>query len=88
MAPIRRMSGIVFDAENLLRVPNGTQPVSALASPVKRALLWNMGSGAYTALPGSRPPTAAPPRPVVANRPCVHCTAFGNPVDPDVKISR
>ncbi len=52
------------------------------------ALLWNMGSGAYTAWPGPRPATFAPPRPVAVYRPCVQRTALGKPVEPDVKISR
>ena len=71
------MSDIVRDAENLLRVPKGAEAFSALDSPVNSALLWNIGSGAYTALPGPSLPIDAPPAPVLAKRPCVQRTAFG-----------
>jgi hypothetical protein len=40
------MSGIVRDAENFVRVPNGTDACSALANPVKSELLWKNGNGA------------------------------------------
>ena len=88
MAPTRRMSGIVFDAENRDRVAKGTFACSALASPVNNELEWKKGSGAYTALPGPSSATVLTCTPVRAKRPCVHRTAFGNPVDPDVKMSR
>ena len=65
----------------------GPTPWSALANPVKSELLWKNGSGAYTALPG---PSCRRRRrgPCDANRPCVQRTAFGKPVEPDVKIRR
>jgi hypothetical protein len=88
VAPMRSMSDTVRDAENFVRVPNGTDAWSALASPVKSELLWKNGRGAYTAAPGPSCATLATWLPVRANRPCVQRTAFGNPVEPDVKIRR
>ncbi len=46
MVPVRLMSGMVFDAENRARVPNGTSACNALARPVKSELEWKNGSGA------------------------------------------
>jgi hypothetical protein len=46
VAPVRRMSGIVFDAEKRARLANGTSAWSALASPVNNELEWKNGSGA------------------------------------------
>ena len=82
------MSGIVRDAENRARLPNGTAACSALESPVNSELVWKNGSGAYDGRSRAELGDAVTCIPVRANRPCVQRTAFGNPVEPDVKIRR
>ena len=71
-------------------VANGTSALQrADASPVNSELEWKNGSGAYTAV--ARPELGDAlrrARRCAAKRPCVQRTAFGKPVDPDVKISR
>ena len=79
---------MVFDAENRARLANGTPACSALANPVNSELEWKNGSGAYTAEPGPSSATVFTCTPVRAKRPCVQRTAFGKPVEPDVKIRR
>ena len=86
--PKRRMSGSVFDAEKRGRVEIGTAALSADDHPVNSALEWKNGNGAYTASPGASSATVATCVPVRAKRPCVHRTAFGRPVEPDVKMRR
>ena len=88
VAPMRRMSGMVRDAENRARLPMAADACNALARPVKSALVWKNGSGAYTTDPGPSAATLATCTPVLANRPWVQRTALGKPVEPDVKISR
>src|SRR5579862_5775012 len=82
------MSARVFDAENRARVEMGIPAVRADAQPVKSELEWKKGSDEYTTSPSVSSETFATCAPVRPNRPCVHRTALGDPVDPDVKISR
>jgi len=85
---MRRMSGIVCDAENFARLPMAAPAWSALASPVNSALVWKKGNGAYTTSPGATGVMLATCMPVRASRPWVQRTAFGKPVEPDVKMRR
>ena len=66
----------------------GTPAVSDEDQPVNSELEWKNGSGAYTTSPAANWVTVATWPPVVANRPCVHRTALGIPVEPEVKIRR
>src|SRR2546423_15048530 len=81
------MSGSVFDAENRGRVEIGTPAVIAEDHPVNSELEWKNGNGEYTTSPAPSSVTFITWAPVRASRPCVHRTAFGSPVDPEVKIS-
>src|SRR6478672_4606317 len=85
---MRRTSGMVREAENRARLPMAADACSAADRPVNRALVWKNGNGAYTTDPGPSAATFATWTPVRANRPWVQRTAFGNPVEPDVKINR
>ena len=51
------------------------------------ALEWNIGMDTYTVSPVLSPNRPASIRPGMAIFPCVHRTAFGSPLVPDVKIS-
>ena len=51
------------------------------------ALEWNIGIDTYTVSPVPSPNRPASIRPGPAIFPCVHLTAFGSPLVPDVKIS-
>src|SRR5439155_10922144 len=51
------------------------------------ALEWNIGIDTYTVSPVPSPNRPASIRPGTAIFPCVHLTAFGSPLVPDVKIS-
>jgi len=55
---------------------------------VKSELEWKNGKGEYTTSCELRLVTVATCTPVRPNRPCVQRTAFGAPVEPDVKISK
>src|SRR5579862_9259895 len=81
------MSGRVPDAENRGRVDNGTPAVKADDHPVKSELEWKNGSAEYTTSSVPSWATFATWAPVRASRPWVQRTAFGSPVEPDVKIS-
>ena len=83
------MSGSVFEAEKRGRGRDRNRGIAApTTNPVNSALEWKNGNGAYTASPGASSATVATCVPVRAKRPCVHRTAFGRPVEPDVKMSR
>jgi hypothetical protein len=45
VVPVRRMSPIVLEAENLDLVPRGTPEASDAARPMNRELEWKNGSG-------------------------------------------
>ena len=54
VAPKRRMSGSVFDAENCVRVVSGMPAWSAEAQPVNSELEWKNGNGRVHDVVGGR----------------------------------
>ena len=58
------------------------------AQPVKSELEWKNGNGAYTDVAGPSSVIVRDVRAGTAWRPWVHRTAFGSPVEPEVKMSR
>ena len=55
--------------------------------PASKAFEWNIGMAWYTTLAAPRPKLLARTPPDRISRPCVHWTALGVPVVPEVKNS-
>src|SRR5262245_21249821 len=73
-------------AENLRRSATATPLMIGGKKFASNALPWNSGIEQYKTSPGADATALCDA--VRAALPCVICTAFGAPVDPDVKIKQ